>query len=437
MIDTDALWMPFTPNRAFKDKPRIVREARGMRLVTQEGRDVIDATAGLWCSNLGHCRPEISRAVKEQLDTLDFTSVFNFGHELAFDYARRLVAYTPAGLDHVFFGNSGSEAVETALKLALQYWQALGKNQKTRFIGRELGYHGVNFGGISVGGIPSNAAAFGQWLMVDHLRHTHDLERSAFSRGQPESGAELAEELEQLLLRHGAETVAAVIVEPVAGAGGVIVPPEGYLERLREICTEHDVLLIFDEVITGWGRVGAPFAATRFGVTPDLMTSAKGITNAAVPLSAVFISNELYRPCMERARTPVEFFHGYTYSCHPVGCAAGMAALDIYEAEGLLARAAGPLATYWEDALHSLRDVEGVVDIRNFGLLGAVQHRGDAASPGTIGARLQAVAWELGLMVRAVGDSLCLSPPLIVEEADIDEIRDKLRRTLESVPLTA
>lgn len=421
-MKTDAFWMPFTGNRAFKSAPRIVKRAEGIMLYKEDDSEVIDATAGLWCSNLGHCRKEIADAVNAQLGRLDFSSIFNFGHEIGFDYAERLISHTPKGIDHVFFGNSGSEAVETALKLALQYWNVKGQGQKQRFIGRQKGYHGVNFGGISVGGLTPNFSTFGQWLMVDHLPHTLDIERNAFSRGLPEFGAELADSLEQMLQFHGAETVAAVIVEPVAGAGGVIMPPIGYLKRLREICNDHNVLLIFDEVITGWGRVGSAFAATEFDVIPDMITSAKGITNAAVPLSATFVSNEIYNTCMDQAKSSVEFYHGYTYSCHPVACAAGMAALDIYEKEGLLTRAGGEIGTYWENALHSLAAMPEVIDVRNYGLMGAVELRGSATNKGQLGGKALQAAWEKGVMVRGIGDAICMSPPLTIEPDQIDTI---------------
>ena len=432
MMKTDAFWMPFTANRAFKEAPRMVERAKGVMLYDHDGREIIDATAGLWCSNLGHCREEIADAVNDQLRTLDFSSIFNFGHEIGFAYAERLVQHTPQGLDHVFFGNSGSDAVETALKLALQYWNVRGKSSKTRFIGRQKGYHGVNFGGISVGGLTPNFSTFGQWLMVDHLPHTLDIQRNAFSRGLPEFGLELADRLEELLQFHGPDQVAAVIVEPIAGAGGVIIPPVGYLKRLREICDRHEVLLIFDEVITGWGRTGSAFAATEFAVTPDIITSAKGITNAAQPLSAVFISNEIYETCMAEAKSAVEFYHGYTYSCHPVACAAGMAALDIYEREQLLTRAAGEIGRHWENALHSLADLSQVIDVRNYGLLGAVELNASPANRGTLGAKALPVAWERGVMVRGIGDAICMSPPLTIEPAQIDRIVQVLR---EIIPL--
>lgn len=420
----DSFWMPFTSNRAFKQAPRIVESAEGVWLTSKEGNRVIDATAGLWCSNAGHGRPEIAEAVNAQLRKLDYSSIFNFAHDLGFEYSERLTKYTPDGLDHVFFGNSGSEAVETALKIAMQYWAVQGKGQKKRFIGRQKGYHGVNFGGISVGGLTPNYKNFGQWLMVDHLRHTLDIERNAFTKGLPENGIEWAEELDELINFHDADTIAAVIVEPIAGAGGIILPPKGYLKRLREICDQHDILLIFDEVITGWGRTGSSFAAVEFDVKPDMITSAKAITNAAVPLSAVFVSDIIHDTCMELSKTPVEFYHGYTYSCHPVACAAGMATLDIYEKENLLTRCntENEIGSYWQEALHSLADMNQVTDVRNYGLMGAIELRAEQGQVGTLGAKALAAAWDKGVMVRGIGDAIVISPPLTIEKQEIDTI---------------
>ncbi|WP_295797229.1 aspartate aminotransferase family protein [uncultured Microbulbifer sp.] len=427
-LNTNAFWMPFTPNRSFKAAPRIVERAEGIYLHEKSGRKIIDATAGLWCSNAGHCRAEIADAISEQARKLDYSSIFNFGHELSFEYAERLVQYTPDGLNRVFFGNSGSEAVESALKIALQYQRARGKGTRTMFIGREKGYHGVNFGGISVGGIAPNYQTFGQPVKANHLRHTLDIERNAFSKGLPEHGVELAEDLERLVAFHGADQIAAVIVEPFAGAGGVILPPQGYLQRLREICDKHDLLLIFDEVISGWGRTGSPFASQEFGVTPDMITSAKGITNATVPLGAVFVSDKIYNTVMDAAAEGmVEFFHGYTYSAHPVACAAGMATLDIYDREGLLTRASGDIGQYWENALHSLADLDNVIDVRNYGLVGAIELRAPEALKGKFGGKASALAWEAGVMARGIGDALCMSPPLIIETHEIDAIVNTLR----------
>lgn len=433
-LKTDAFWMPFTPNRTFKSAPRIVKSAEGIYLTEKGGRQIIDATAGLWCSNAGHCRPEIAEAIHEQAKKLDYSSIFNFGHELSFNYAERLVQHTPDGLNHVFFGNSGSEAVESALKIALQYQRARGKGTRTLFIGREKAYHGVNFGGISVGGIAPNYQTFGQPVKSSHLRHTLDIERNAFSRGLPEQGVELAEDLERLVAFHGADQIAAVIVEPFAGAGGVILPPKGYLQRLREICDQHDLLLIFDEVISGWGRTGSAFASIEFGVTPDMITSAKGITNATVPMGAVFVNDEIYRTVTEAApEGAVEFFHGYTYSAHPVACAAGMATLDIYEREGLLTRAGGEIGKHWENALHSLADLDNVIDVRNYGLVGAIELRAPENLKGKFGGKVAGLAWDAGVMTRGIGDALCMSPPLIIEAQQIDALVDKLRGVITSL----
>ncbi|KUJ83713.1 aspartate aminotransferase family protein [Microbulbifer flavimaris] len=433
-MKTDAFWMPFTPNRTFKAAPRIVERAEGIYLMEKSGRQIIDATAGLWCSNAGHCRSEIADAIHQQAKKLDYSSIFNFGHELSFEYSERLVKHTPDGLNKVFFGNSGSEAVESALKIALQYQRARGKGSRTMFIGREKGYHGVNFGGISVGGIAPNYQSFGQPVKANHMRHTLDIERNAFSRGLPEHGIELAEDLERLVTFHGADQIAAVIIEPFSGAGGVVLPPKGYLKRIREICDKHDLLLIFDEVISGWGRTGSPFASIEWDVTPDMMTSAKGITNATVPLGAVFVQDHIYNTVMNAApEGMVEFFHGYTYSAHPVACAAGMATLDIYEREGLLTRAAGDIGKHWENALHSLADLDNVIDIRNYGLVGAIELRAPAELKGKFGAKASAAAWDAGVMARGIGDALCMSPPLIIEEHEIDAIVDKLRGVIKSM----
>lgn len=430
-VNTDAFWMPFTPNRTFKAAPRIVESAQGIYLNEKSGRQIIDATAGLWCSNAGHCRREIAEAIHQQAKKLDYSSIFNFGHDLGFEYAERLVQYTPPGINKVFFANSGSEAVESALKIALQYQRARGKAGRSIFIGREKGYHGVNFGGISVGGIAANYQPFGQPLKANHMRHTLDIERNAFSKGLPEHGIELAEDLQRLVDFHGADQIAAVIVEPFAGAGGVVLPPKGYLQRLREICDQHDLLLIFDEVISGWGRTGSPFASTEFGVVPDMITSAKGITNATVPLGAVFVADHIYNTVMDAAQEgAVEFYHGYTYSCHPVACAAGMATLDIYEREGLLTRASGDIGKHWEQALHGLRDMHNVIDVRNYGLVGAIELSAPEQMKGKMGAKASGLAWDAGVMIRGIGDAICMSPPLIIEAHEIDEIVSKLRNVI-------
>src|SRR3954471_1129372 len=380
----DAYWMPFTANRQFKRDPRLIAKAKDMHYWTPEGRQVLDAVAGLWCVNAGHARPKIVEAIAAQAAEMDFAPPFNMAHPKAFELAEKLVALAPAGLDKVFFTNSGSEAVETALKMAIAYHRARGEGQRTRLIGRERGYHGVNFGGISVGGIAGNRKSFGTMVGgVDHLRHTHDLSKNAFTRGMPEHGAELADDLERIVTLHDASTIAAVIVEPVAGSTGVLIPPKGYLERLRAICDKHGILLIFDEVITGFGRLGSPFAATHFGVQPDIMTTAKGLTNAAIPASAVCVRGPIYRTVLEASAAGIEFFHGYTYSGHPLAAAAGLATLEIYRSEGLF-EPAGSLESYWADAAHALKGLPNVVDIRTIGRVAGVELE---ARSGAVGAR--------------------------------------------------
>ena len=367
-LDLSAFWMPFTANRQFKAAPRLLATAAGMYYRTDDGREILDATSGLWCVNAGHGRIEIADAVHKQLMTLDYAPTFQMGHPVAFDFASALAKLTPSGLDRVFFTNSGSEAVDTALKIAMAYHRARGQGQRTRIVGREKGYHGVGFGGISAGGLVNNRRTF-VTLPSDHMRHTHDPARNAFSRGLPAHGAERAEDLEQLIALHGAETLAAVIVEPVSGSAGVLPPPVGYLERLRAICDAHGILLIFDEVITGFGRLGSAFAAHHFGVVPDLMTTAKAITNGVLPMGAVFASRGVHDAVVDSgAQGAIEFFHGYTYSGHPVAAAAGLATLEIYRREGLLTRVRG-LAETWETAIHSLADAPHVTDIRNLGLM--------------------------------------------------------------------
>ena len=427
--DLDAYWMPFTPNRQFKADPRLLVAAKGMYYRTEEGREIIDGASGLWCVNAGHGRQEIATAVGQQLLTLDYAPSFQMGHPLAFDFATALAKIAPAGLDRIFFTNSGSESVDTALKIALAYHRARGDGQRTRLIGREKGYHGVGFGGISVGGLVNNRRTFLTLPGADHLRHTHDPEKNALSRGLPAHGAERADDLERLIALHGAETIAAVIVEPVAGSAGVLPPPVGYLERLRALCTKHGILLIFDEVITGFGRLGAPFAAQFFGVTPDLMTTAKGLTNGAFPMGAVFASRAVHDAMMQGPGNAIELFHGYTYSGHPAACAAGLATLDIYAREGLLTRAA-ELSPAWEAAVHSLRDCPNVIDIRNLGLMAAVELAPRADAPGTRGYEAFVRTLKAGALVRFTGDTLALSPPLIVSLAEIESLISMLRSVL-------
>jgi len=422
----DAYWMPFTANRQFKKAPRLLAKSKGMHFWTPEGREILDAVAGLWCVNAGHARPKIVRAIAEQAAELDFAPSFQMAHPKAFELAEKLVEITPQGLNKVFFTNSGSEAVETALKMAIAYHRVRGDGARTRLIGRERGYHGVNFGGISVGGIVANRKLFGTLLAgVDHIRHTHDLARNAYAVGQPEHGAELADDLERLVGLHDASTIAAVIVEPVAGSTGVLLPPKGYLDRLRAICDRHGILLIFDEVITGFGRTGQPFAAQTFGVTPDLMTVAKGITNGCVPMGAVFATDKIHDAFMNGPEHLIEFFHGYTYSAHPLACAAALATLETYADEGLLTRAA-QLEGYFADALHSLKGLPNVIDIRNIGLVGGIEMSPLPGEPAKRAFNVFLDCWEQGVLVRTTGDIVALSPPLIIEKSQIDRIVDVL-----------
>ena len=430
-LDLEAFWMPFTANRQFKANPRFLVAAEGMHYTADDGSKILDAVSGLWCVNAGHGRKRITDAIQKQIAELDFAPGFQMGHPGAFRLAHRLSEIAPAPLKHVFFTNSGSESVDTALKIALAYHRVRGEGSRQRLIGRERGYHGVGFGGISVGGIANNRKFFGSLLAgVDHLPHTHDLSRNAFSRGEPEWGAHFADALEGLVSLHDKSTIAAVIVEPVAGSTGVLIPPKGYLKRLREICDKHQLLLIFDEVITGFGRLGAPFASHCFDVVPDMITLAKGLTNAAVPMGAVLVRDEIYDAFM-KGPDGIELFHGYTYSGHPLACAAGNAALDIYREEGLFTRGA-ELARYWEDALHQLRGLPHVIDIRNLGLVGAVELEPIAGSPTQRAVQAFRAAFDKGVLIRTTGDTIAPSPPLIVEKGQIDEIADTLRKVLKS-----
>jgi beta-alanine--pyruvate transaminase len=429
----EAYWMPFTASRQFKKAPRMLAKASGMHYWTPEGREILDACAGLWCVNAGHARPRIVRAIAEQAQELDFAPPFNMGHPKAFELAQRLVQLTPAGLDKVFFTNSGSEAVDSALKMAVAYHRARGEGARTRLIGRERGYHGVNFGGISVGGIAGNRRTFGPMLAgVDHLRHTHDLSKNAFTRGLPKHGAELADDLERMVALHDASTIAAVIVEPVAGSTGVLLPPEGYLERLRAICDRYGILLIFDEVITGFGRLGSPFAAEHFGVTPDLMTVAKGITNGCVPMGAVFAKSAIHDVFMNGPEHLIEFPHGYTYSAHPLACAASLGTLDTYAEEGLLTRAR-KMEPVLADALHTLREAPHVIDLRNIGLVGAIELAPRAGELGRRGFEVLLGCWERGVLIRTTGDTIALSPPLIVESREIEKMVSVIGEVLKTI----
>ncbi len=431
--DLNAFWMPFTANRQFKKAPRMFVGAKDMHYTTTDGRQVLDGTAGLWCVNAGHGRPLITEAIQRQAEQLDYAPAFQIGHPAVFELANRLIDIAPDGMEHVFFTNSGSESVETALKMALAYHRAKGDGSRFRLIGRERGYHGVNFGGISVGGIVPNRKMFGTLLTgVDHLPHTHLPAKNAFTRGEPEHGAELADELERIVALHDASTIAAVIVEPVAGSTGVLVPPKGYLKRLREICDKHGILLIFDEVITGYGRLGTPFGADCFDVTPDIITTAKGVSNGVIPMGAVFVKKEIHDAFMTGPEHMIELFHGYTYSGNPMACAAALGTLDTYREEGLLTRGA-ELAPYWEDALHSLKDAPNVIDIRNMGLVGAIELEPIAGAPTKRAFSAFVKAFEKGCLIRTTGDIIALSPPLIVEKNQIDEIVDCVRTVLNEV----
>jgi beta-alanine--pyruvate transaminase len=428
----DAFWMPFTANRQFKAAPRMLSRAEGMYYWTPEGRQVLDAAAGLWCVNAGHCRREITEAVTQQIAVMDYAPPFQMGHPLAFELANALVEITPKGIDRVFFTNSGSESVDTALKIAVAFHRVRGEAGRTRFIGRERGYHGVGFGGISVGGMVNNRKFFGALLPgVDHMRHTHDAARNSYSRGLPRHGAEYADDLERLVALHDASTIAAVIVEPIAGSTGVLLPPQGYLQRLRDICTKHGILLIFDEVITGFGRTGSAFASQEFGVVPDMMTCAKGLTNGAVPMGAVLVKREIHDAFMSGPPGTIELFHGYTYSAHPVACAAGLATQKLYRAA--LFEQARSMAPYWSDAVHALKGRRHVIDLRAYGLVAGIELEPRAGAPGARGYEALVRAFEAGVLVRTTGDTIALSPPLIVERAQVDRIFEVLASIIDGL----
>ncbi len=430
--DLSAFWMPFTANRQFKKNPRMFVAADGMYYTTSDGRKVLDGTAGLWCVNAGHGQRRITEAVSKQLSELDYAPAFQMGHPKAFELANRLVDMAPDGMDHVFYTNSGSEAVETALKIAIAYHRARGEGTRTRLIGRERGYHGVNFGGISVGGIGPNRKTFGNLLAgVDHMPHTH-IPENAFTRGQPEHGAEIADELERIVALGDASNIAAVIIEPMAGSTGVLLPPKGYLDRIRAITKKHGILLIFDEVITGFGRLGSSFGATHYGVTPDMMTTAKGLTNGVIPMGAVLASGEIHDAFMQGDEGMIELFHGYTYSGNPVASAAGLATLDTYKEDGLFENARD-LAPYWEDALHALKGLPNVIDIRNEGLIGAVELAPIEGKPTKRAFQAFLDAYDKDLLIRTTGDIIALSPPLIMEKKHIDELFGKLTEVLKNL----
>jgi beta-alanine--pyruvate transaminase len=431
--DLNAFWMPFTANRQFKKSPRMFVAAKDMHYTTSDGRQVLDGTAGLWCCNAGHCRPKITEAIQKQAAELDYAPAFQMGHPVAFELANRIIDIAPKGIEHVFYTNSGSESVETALKLAIAYHRARGEGTRTRLIGRERGYHGVNFGGISVGGIVNNHKFFGTLLAgVDHLPHTHLPQLNAFTKGPPEHGANLADDLERIVALHGAETIAAVIVEPMAGSTGVLLPPKGYLEKLRAITKKHGILLIFDEVITGFGRLGSAFAAQHFDVLPDLMTTAKGLTNGVIPMGAVLTTAAVHDAFMQGPEHMIELFHGYTYSGNPIAAACGIATLEVYKEEGLFDRARA-LDGYWQEAIHSLRDHPHVIDIRNMGLIGAVELEPIPGEPTKRAFNAFLKAYEKGILIRTTGDIIAMSPPLIISQAQIDELIGTLGDVLKTL----
>ncbi|MBV8511735.1 MAG: aspartate aminotransferase family protein [Xanthobacteraceae bacterium] len=431
--DIESQWMPFTANRQFKAAPRMIVSAQGMHYTSHDGRRILDGTAGLWCCNAGHAHPKIVEAVREQVGRLDYAPGFQMGHPLAFEAAARVAGMLPGDLDRVFFTNSGSESVDTALKIALAYHRVRGDAARTRLIGRERGYHGVGFGGISVGGISNNRKLFGALLPgVDHLPHTHDLDHNAFTRGQPKWGAHLADVLERIVQLHDPSTIAAVIVEPMAGSTGVLVPPLGYLERLRAICDRYGILLIFDEVITGFGRLGSRFAAEHFGVLPDMVTLAKGLTNATIPMGAVGVREGIYQAFMGGPAEAIELPHGYTYSGHPVAAAAALAAMDVYEQEELFGRAA-ELAPYFEDAAHALRERQHVIDVRNIGLVAGIELTPRPGEPTKRAYETFVKCYERGVLIRTTGDTIALSPPLIINKSEIDLLFGTLGEVLDTV----
>lgn len=425
------LWMPFSANQAFKAKPRLMNEAKGVYYKKVDGTSVLDGTSGLWCCNAGHNHPKIVQAIQSQAEKLDYAPSFQMGHPLGFTAAEKLLEFSPsADFQYVFFTNSGSESVDTALKIALGYQQHRGKTDKTILVGRERAYHGVGFGGISVGGLPLNKKHFSLLNNVDHIVTTHNLEKNAFSRGIPEWGSELADDLLSIIEKHGADRIAAFITEPMAGSTGVLIPPKGYLEKIRAICTEHDILLIFDEVITGFGRLGTSFAAQYFDVIPDMIVCAKGLTSGTVPMGAVMVKNEIYDTYQDGDPKTIDLFHGYTYSAHPLAAAALIATLEVYNEEGLFDQAA-EMAPYWEDALHSLKGVDHVIDIRNLGFVGGIEM---SSRNGEVGKRgydvFENAFHEENVLLRFTGDIIALSPPLIAEKHHVDQIMDSLRKII-------
>jgi beta-alanine--pyruvate transaminase len=430
--DLESLWMPFSANKHFKSNPRLLSRAKGMYYFTPSGEKILDGVAGLWCCNAGHNRDEIVKAIKDQAEEMDFAPAFNMGHPKSFQLSSKISQISPEGFNHVFFGNSGSEAVESALKIALAYWREKGKEEKKIIIGRNRGYHGTNFGGVSVGGIEKNRSQFNKFLPdIYHLPDTHNINKNAFSKGQPEHGQDLALKLNDFINEHGAEKIAAVIIEPVAGSTGVLIPPKGYLEKLKEICNQNDILLIFDEVITGFGRVGKAFASQFFNVIPDLICVAKGINSGTVPMGAVLVKDEIYDAFMHKDEKSIDLFHGYTYSAHPLACAASLAAIELYKKEELFERAL-ELSSYWEEAVHSLKGVRNVIDIRNLGLIGAIELEPIKEKPTLRAYNVLCEAFNnQKTLLRVTGDIIALSPPLIIEKNEIDQLIENIKITLE------
>jgi beta-alanine--pyruvate transaminase len=430
--DLESLWMPFSANKHFKSNPRLLSRAKGMHYFTPSGEKILDGVAGLWCCNAGHNRDEIVKAIQDQAEEMDFAPAFNMGHPKSFQLSSKLSQISPEGFNHVFFGNSGSEAVESALKIALAYWREKGKEEKKIIIGRNRGYHGTNFGGVSVGGIEKNRSQFNKFLPdIYPLPDTHNINKNAFSKGQPEHGQDLALKLNDFINEHGAEKIAAVIVEPVAGSTGVLIPPKGYLEKLKEICNQNDILLIFDEVITGFGRMGKAFASQFFNVIPDLICVAKGINSGTVPMGAVLVKDEIYDAFMHKDEKSIDLFHGYTYSAHPLACAASLAAIELYKKEGLFERAM-ELSSYWEEAVHSLKGIRNVIDIRNLGLIGAIELEPIKEKPTLRAYNVLCEAFNnQKTLLRVTGDIIALSPPLIIEKNEIDQLIENIKITLE------
>ncbi len=430
--DLESLWMPFSANKHFKKNPRLISRAKGMYYYTPSGDKILDGVAGLWCCNAGHNRNQIVEAIKKQAEELDFAPAFNMGHPKSFELSSKLSQIAPKGFNHVFFGNSGSEAVESALKIALSYWLEKGDVKKKILIGRNRGYHGTNFGGVSVGGIEKNRTQFNKFLPgVYHLPDTHNLEKNSFSKGQPHWGEELADELTLMVNKHGSENIAAVIVEPVAGSTGVLIPPKNYLNKLKKICDHNNILLIFDEVITGFGRLGKAFASEYFDITPDLICVAKGINSGTVPMGAVLVQDKIFEAFMNKEEKTIDLFHGYTYSAHPLACAASLAALKLYEDESLFERV-NQLSKYWEDGLHSLKGTKNVIDIRNLGLIGAIELEPITGKPTRRAYNVLCEAFNNHkTLLRVTGDIIALSPPLIIQKEEIDQLIENLKKTLQ------